>query len=56
LKFKQDQDFDVRLTPLFTDGGHEADTVRDEELKGALWIVEPGRFRIYDANQDLDPL
>lgn len=121
MRFKLDENFDVRLVPILAQGGHDVDTVRDERLsgspdetiyetclqtgrtlitldldfaspfrfppegtegivvirpprpvlpaikatlesvifeltskplKGMLWIVEPGRIRIYDPHED----
>ncbi len=121
MKFKLDENFDVRLVPLLADGGHDVDTVpaekrsgradeviyevcratgrtlitldmdlaspfrfppeptegivvvrpprpilpairatlvsgldelRSRPLKGMLWIVEPGRIRVYDAREN----
>jgi predicted nuclease of predicted toxin-antitoxin system len=121
VKFKLDENFDVRLVSLLADGGHDVDTVLAEKLsgsadeaiyevcrtdgrtlitldmdfanpfrfppeplegivvvrpprailpliratlvsvlgelksrplKGMLWIVEPGRIRVYDAIED----
>jgi predicted nuclease of predicted toxin-antitoxin system len=35
LKFKRDENFDARLIPLLAEGGHDADTVRAENLSGS---------------------
>ncbi len=35
MKFKLDKNLDVRLVSLIAEGGHEADTVRDEGLSGS---------------------
>jgi len=35
VRFKLDENLDVRLGPLLARGGHEVDTVRDEALSGA---------------------
>jgi predicted nuclease of predicted toxin-antitoxin system len=35
MKFKLDENFGRSVQKLFTDGGHEAVTVRDEKLAGA---------------------
>ena len=34
MRFKLDENFNVRLVPLFTGGGHDVDTVRGEQLSG----------------------
>ena len=34
MRFKLDENLDPRLAPLLAEGGHEADTVRDEGLGG----------------------
>ena len=121
MKFKLDENFDWKLAAMVADGGHEADTVKDEQLsgkpdemvyeacvtdgrvlitldldfanpfrfppaptagivvvrparpvlslirdtlaaalptlkasdlRGSLWIVEPGRMRVYDPDKD----
>ena len=35
MRFKLDENFDVRLVPLLAQGGHDVDTVRDERLSGS---------------------
>ena len=35
MKFKLDENIDVRLAPLMAEAGHDADTVLDERLVGA---------------------
>jgi predicted nuclease of predicted toxin-antitoxin system len=35
VRFKLDENLDVRLAPLLAAGGHDADTVRDQALSGA---------------------
>ena len=35
MKFKLDENFDVRLAPLLADGGHDVDTVPSEQLSGS---------------------
>ena len=35
MKFKLDENFDVRLIPLLADGGHDVDSVPAEELSGS---------------------
>jgi predicted nuclease of predicted toxin-antitoxin system len=35
MRFKLDENFDVRLVPLLAQGGHDVDTVRDEHLSGS---------------------
>jgi hypothetical protein len=35
MKFKLDENFDVRLVPLLAQGGHDVDTVRAERLCGS---------------------
>ncbi len=35
MKFKLDENFDVRIVPLLSEGGHDVDTVRDENLSGS---------------------
>jgi len=35
MKFKFDENFDVRLVPLLAEGGHDVDTVRAEKLSGS---------------------
>jgi predicted nuclease of predicted toxin-antitoxin system len=35
VKFKLDENFDVRLIPLLAEGGHEADSVPAERLSGS---------------------
>jgi predicted nuclease of predicted toxin-antitoxin system len=123
VRFKLDENFDVRLAPLLAQGGNDVDTVRDERLSGSpderiyetcrqtgrtlitldldfanpfrfppegtegivvirparpiltairatlesvltelrskpltgvLWIVEPGRIRVYDPHDEID--
>jgi len=123
MRFKLDENFDLRLVPLLAGGGHDVDTVRAERLSGSpdgtiyetcrqtgrtlitldldfaslfrfspegtegivvirpprpvlpaikatlesvlgeltskpltgvLWIVEPGRIRVYDPHDDPD--
>jgi predicted nuclease of predicted toxin-antitoxin system len=123
MRFKLDENFDIRLLPLLAQGGHDVDTVRAERLsgssdetiydtcrqtgralitldldfaspfrfppfdtegiivvrpprpilpaiqatlvsvlpqlkvrllKGKLWIVEPGRIRVYDPHEEPD--
>lgn len=34
MKFKLDENFDWKLAAVVADGGHEADTVKDEKLSG----------------------
>lgn len=34
MRFKLDENFDVRLVPILAEGGHEADTVVSEGLAG----------------------
>ncbi|MHB8901754.1 MAG: DUF5615 family PIN-like protein [Thermoguttaceae bacterium] len=34
MRFKLDENFDTRLVPLLAQGGHDVDTVRDEQLSG----------------------
>jgi predicted nuclease of predicted toxin-antitoxin system len=35
VRFKLDENVDVRLVPLVAEGGHDVDTVRDEGLSGS---------------------
>ena len=35
MKFKLDENFDVRLVPLLAEGGHDVDTVPAERLSGS---------------------
>lgn len=35
MRFKLDENFDIRLVPLLAQGGHDVDTVRDEQLSGS---------------------
>ena len=35
MRFKLDENFDVRLVPLLAQGGHDVDTVRAEHLSGS---------------------
>jgi predicted nuclease of predicted toxin-antitoxin system len=35
LRFKLDENFDARLAPLLAEGGHDAGTVRAENLSGS---------------------
>jgi hypothetical protein len=39
VKFKLDENFDVRLVPLLADGGHDVDTVPAEKLSGSAHEV-----------------
>jgi len=35
MRFKLDENFDLRLVPLLAQGGHDVDTVRAEGLSGS---------------------
>jgi predicted nuclease of predicted toxin-antitoxin system len=35
MRFKLDENFDVRLAPLLAQGGHDVDTVKAERLSGS---------------------
>ncbi len=35
MRFKLDENLDIRLAPLLAQGGHDVDTVRDEQLSGS---------------------
>ncbi len=35
MRFKLDENFDLRLVPLLAQGGHDVDTVRAERLSGS---------------------
>lgn len=35
MRFKRDENFDIRLVSLLAQGGHDVDTVRDEQLSGS---------------------
>ena len=35
MKFKLDENFDLRLAAVLAEGGHDVDTVRDEQLSGS---------------------
>ena len=35
MRFKLDENFDIRLVPLLAQGGHDVDTVRAERLSGS---------------------
>ena len=52
MRFKLDENFDIRLVPLLAQGGHDVDTVRDEQLSGSPdetiyeWCRDSGRTLI----------
>ena len=35
MRFKLDENVDIRLVPLVAEGGHDVDTIRDENLSGS---------------------
>lgn len=35
MRFKLDENLDVRLAPLVEEGGHDVDTIRSEDLSGS---------------------
>jgi len=35
MKFKLDENFDIRMVPVLSQGGNDVDTVRDEHLSGS---------------------
>jgi hypothetical protein len=43
LKFKLDENLDVRLA---------LSRLNEESMEGRLWIVEPGRVRVYVPEND----
>jgi hypothetical protein len=57
MRFKLDENLSPLLAALFSAAGHEAHSVTEqallaflsqEQLKGALWIVEDDRIRIHE--------
>ena len=44
MRFKLDENSDVRLVPLLAAGGHDVDAVR----------AEPGRVRVYDPRYEAE--
>jgi hypothetical protein len=67
LKFKLDENLDVRLAAAMQAKGSDGDTVLSEALSGTsdeglfevckatdrLWIVEPARVRVYAPEDEL---
>lgn len=55
VKFKLDENLEVRLAPLLSAGGHEADTVLDQKLSGQMISYCGPNFH-HDEKEKAEPL